>query len=135
MGPYRRAWRQANPAITARMRAQQAAYRAKPEVKARARYYEAQPEAIARRIASKVGMFIEVPNRPRPDWCECCGDFAGEVLHFDHCHNSGRFRGWCCRACNTGVGIMDNPARLRLRALYVERPFQSGPIKWVPDAK
>jgi len=30
---------------------------------------------------------------------------------------------------------MDNPARLRLRALYVERPFQSGPIKWVPDAK
>jgi hypothetical protein len=28
------------------------------------------------------------------------------------------------------MSIMDNPKRLRLRALYLERPFQVGLIQW-----
>ena len=88
------------------------------------------PEGIARKTANLHKMPIEIPNRPRPENCECCGEASNKALHFDHCHDTGRFRGWCCHVCNTCHGIADNPRRLRLRALYVERPFQPGPINW-----
>jgi hypothetical protein len=90
------------------------------------------PEYRARSIASHSRIPIEIPNRPRPDRCECCGEIptTKHPLHFDHCHDTGRFRGWCCAGCNNGTGIADNPKRLRLRALYLERPLQPGPINW-----
>jgi hypothetical protein len=110
--------------------------RAKPEIKTRIKAsqvkYDAKPENRARQIATKVGTPIEIPNRPRPfdNRCECCGEISTRTLHFDHCHDSGRFRGWCCHRCNSGAGLADNPKRLRLRARYLERPFQPEPIKW-----
>lgn len=87
-------------------------------------------EYKAAKIASYFKMPIEIPNRPRPANCECCGGASDRPLQFDHCHDTGRFRGWCCPPCNGGPGIMDNPKRLRLRALYLERSFSSGPVNW-----
>ena len=43
-------------------------------------------------------------------------------IHLDHCHVSGKVRGWLCVKCNTGLGMyQDNPARLRLAADYLEK--------------
>ena len=107
------------------------AYWASPGYKSKYKARRLQPKPSAQYIANRLGVPIEIPNRPRPEFCECCGGSpSNHALHLDHCHDTGRFRGWCCHGCNVGSGIMDNSRRLRLRALYLERPFQQGPINW-----
>jgi hypothetical protein len=42
-----------------------------------------------------------------PNYCECCGgspNGQGATLHRDHDHLTGKFRGWICMTCNTGIG-------------------------------
>ena len=34
---------------------------------------------------------------------ECCGK-TDEILHWDHCHETLKHRGWLCANCNTGIG-------------------------------
>lgn len=125
----------------------QKAWRSTPEVRARviarrstpaykmqqSRWHKAwhsTPEYKAQRAAYYYDMPIEIPNRPIPERCECCGEISVKTLHLDHCHDSGRFRGWCCNGCNVGTGIKDSPKLCRLRAIYLERPWQIGPIQW-----
>lgn len=41
--------------------------------------------------------------------CEICGAYS-ERLVIDHCHKTGRFRGFLCSTCNSGIGFLyDNP--------------------------
>jgi hypothetical protein len=117
-------------AASPKSKTQRVAYAASPEGMAKRATYLAKPAIRARFIAYRAHIPIEIPNRPMPERCECCGEISAITLHFDHCHDSGRFRGWCCIRCNTGGGIADNPKLLRLRALYLERPLQPGPISW-----
>jgi hypothetical protein len=43
-------------------------------------------------------------------------------MHYDHCHQTGKFRGWLCRKCNLMLGnAEDDPSRLREGASYLER--------------
>jgi len=42
---------------------------------------------------------------PQPDICECCGKKT-KKLNLDHCHDTGKFRGWLCHECNTGIGLL-----------------------------
>ena len=58
--------------------------------------------------------------------CAICGRTPGELsrmkLAVDHCHRTGKVRALLCGSCNTGIGMFhDNPEKLRLAALYVER--------------
>lgn len=47
------------------------------------------------------------------DTCALCGLYesddkhGGHRLHLDHDHNTGEFRGWLCRRCNTGLGFYE----------------------------
>lgn len=69
---------------------------------------------------------VRLAGRPMPDICEVCGRPPGKkgVLSFDHCHASGRFRGWLCTKCNNTLGMVDdNPELLRKLAEYLERPL------------
>lgn len=51
--------------------------------------------------------------------CTICRD--REPSHIDHCHTSGRVRGFICGQCNTGLGMFrDSPEFLRAAARYLE---------------
>ena len=59
--------------------------------------------------------------------CDVCGsaDSPGRDrkhhMHFDHCHETGRFRGWLCGSCNRILGLAkDDPDRLRKLAEYLD---------------
>ena len=39
------------------------------------------------------------------DTCECCGNKT-ETIHIDHDHNTLKFRGWLCGACNRAIGML-----------------------------
>lgn len=61
----------------------------------------------------------EIAGRPRPEKCELCSEVA--IVRFDHCHNSGNFRGWLCDRCNRTLGqVKDDPSLLRRMADYLE---------------
>lgn len=57
--------------------------------------------------------------------CEICFEalnspFSGERStrgQLDHCHETGRFRGWLCTQCNVGIGSFKDNVRLLQRAI------------------
>ena len=52
--------------------------------------------------------------------CECCGRI--DKLFYDHDHSSKKLRGFCCRSCNSGIGLLgDSEEGLRQALAYLER--------------
>lgn len=71
-------------------------------------------EAHKRSLVRKAG-------RPKPIECEIPNCHNTKLIAFDHCHNSGKFRGWICHNCNMTLGLVkDNPIILRDLAAYLE---------------
>ncbi|MEA2641534.1 MAG: hypothetical protein QOF51_2928 [Chloroflexota bacterium] len=57
--------------------------------------------------------------------CTICGGVnrSGRHLNIDHDHVTGKIRGVTCNLCNRGLGcFLDDPARLRAAARYLELP-------------
>jgi hypothetical protein len=49
-------------------------------------------------------------------------------LCIDHCHATGKVRGFLCRECNLGLGnYHDDPARMRAAAVYLEAARNPAP--------
>lgn len=64
---------------------------------------------------------VAIAGRPRAARCELCNRESKTV--FDHCHISGRFRGWLCRRCNVTLGLAHDDTALLLRIVsYLGRP-------------
>jgi hypothetical protein len=87
------------------------------------REYSATPEARQRIRARTAATLESLAGRPRPEVCDLCAGppDEGKSLHYDHCHQTGSFRGWLCRECNLMLGnARDNPQRLRDGAAYLE---------------
>ncbi len=57
-----------------------------------------------------------LPTRPCPQCCELCEKPFTATPHLDHDHFTGLFRGWLCRYCNTGIGMLQDCPRLLERA-------------------
>jgi Recombination endonuclease VII len=72
---------------------------------------------------------ITAPTRPRPGFCEICGEAETNkhqrtgtlfLLALDHSHRTGKFRGWICFRCNTIAGkAKDDPEILEKIARYL----------------
>jgi hypothetical protein len=60
-------------------------------------------------------------NAPlKPNHCDCCHKI--KKLTLDHNHLSGKFRGWLCRGCNTGIGALgDNLEGLLQATIYIKK--------------
>ena len=73
----------------------------------RGRIRKAFPEREAaqqrRQKAARDKALALAAGRPRPDTCDICPSPAGRIV-FDHCHDSGVFRGWLCDRCNRTLG-------------------------------
>jgi len=56
----------------------------------------------------------------KPDNCDNC--HKSKKLELDHLHGTAIFRGWLCRDCNTGVGLLGDTLEGVLRAaIYLEK--------------
>ena len=72
---------------------------------------------------------LECPTAPL--LCEICGREPPPKrrLSLDHCHTTGKFRGWLCPACNTGMGFVDRvgtkPIKKYLKRVIVISPYKS----------
>ncbi len=52
--------------------------------------------------------------------CACCGHESQSTLHLDHCHETGRLRGFVCKTCNTCIGyVQESSSRLISMAVWV----------------
>jgi hypothetical protein len=59
---------------------------------------------------------------PDTNVCDCCGVLCTEKLVFDHCHDELKWRGWLCRNCNTGIGMLgDNISGLKQAIKYLNK--------------
>ncbi len=137
-----KAWREANPEKWAAQSKRYALKHPEANKKAKQRYQVAHLEEIRKRDrAAKARMRstnpevsreirrrfherkekerVALAGRPRPDKCEICGEFNLRIC-FDHCHNTGKFRGWLCDRCNKVLGIVkDSPELLENLANYL----------------
>jgi hypothetical protein len=53
--------------------------------------------------------------------CDICSTkIAGRARHADHCHETGKLRGWLCSRCNQALGLLrDDPEILRKAIQYL----------------
>ena len=58
---------------------------------------------------------------PIPDCCELCGCSLKNMkrlnIHLDHCKETETFRGWLCKNCNVGLGMLGDDLEGIHRAL------------------
>jgi len=60
--------------------------------------------------------------RPPPSGtpCQCCGRI--DRLHVDHCRHTRTLRGFICRNCNAGIGMLgDSEQGVQLAVAYLQR--------------
>lgn len=97
---------------------------------ARQRHYRTLPKYIEyyrryRETTRRARRGLPEPTRPKPDVCECCQRPPGKhPLALDHCHFTGKFRGWLCHRCNTAIGLLgDLPISVALALAYLEKHY------------
>lgn len=53
--------------------------------------------------------------------CHCCGkpekSNGRKRLSLDHCHTTGKFRGWLCTQCNIALGMINDKPELLIHYL------------------
>lgn len=71
--------------------------------------------------SQRVGRGLPAPTRPDPKQCEICGK-GQKTSYLDHCHETGKFRGWLCHRCNVGLGCFgDNLSGISAALDYMRR--------------
>lgn len=77
-------------------------------------------EAIKRGAIKDLKHFEKLTGRKKPKNCDICE--SNMRICFDHCHESGEFRGWLCTRCNLILGhAKDDKKVLKLIIKYLEK--------------
>jgi hypothetical protein len=68
---------------------------------------------------------------PVSECCDNCGisfkNFPTVNIHLDHCKLTDSFRGWLCKNCNVGLGMLgDDEEGLKQALAYLERASNNG---------
>ena len=80
----------------------------------------------ANNVKSKFGISLEEYEQRLKDQdykCKICKVEIplGKDSHLDHCHRTGKLRGFLCKDCNKGLGIFkDNPEYLNFAIQYLK---------------
>ena len=98
----------------------------KAKVRARKRrYYAANPDKAARALeTSKQAGYRKWRGsanyeHPHNGICPICT--KEKLLVYDHCHETGAFRGWVCNNCNRGLGYFgDSVAGIQRALVYLQ---------------
>ena len=70
--------------------------------------------------------YLRKTSPPPSKSCDCCGQsFKGmstRDVHLDHCKETDTFRGWLCKNCNVGLGMLgDDIKGLELALAYLNK--------------
>tara|TARA_B100001094_G_scaffold32860_1_gene27356 strand:+ start:7689 stop:8141 length:453 start_codon:yes stop_codon:yes gene_type:complete len=68
-----------------------------------------------------------VSSNPQPEYgssCDLCKKPVYRNWQLDHCHETGKFRGWLCKGCNTGLGGIGDSFESTLNALIYLSKFK-----------
>jgi hypothetical protein len=57
--------------------------------------------------------------------CDLCKRPVYKNWQLDHCHDTGKFRGWLCKGCNTGLGGIGDSFESALNALLYFSRFKN----------
>lgn len=76
-----------------------------------------------RRYNTQILNKLKKKHKPRKNQCcQVCGvsiTKSGKA-NLDHCHKTGKFRGWLCGDCNKGIGLLgDTPAGVTRALAYL----------------
>jgi hypothetical protein len=79
------------------------------------------------RYKRKYGLDIEAVNAllsNQKGKCDICEEpiKIGENAHLDHCHTTGKIRGFLCQKCNHAIGLFgDSAKKLKSAQKYLEK--------------
>lgn len=99
----------------------------------RQRLREFTPSTLeARRRGRWKAARLPSPTRPCPGACEICNktdvvkrSARIRALALDHCHATGKFRGWLCFRCNVGLARFgDSLDGIRRAYEYLQRAYE-----------
>lgn len=80
----------------------------------RKRAYGVTQEQFDQMVAEQNGLCLICGNPPS-------GKGKSNILHVDHCHDTGRIRGLLCTNCNCGIGFFkDDPELVKKALAYLE---------------
>ena len=68
-----------------------------------------------------------IKSHPQPPYgssCDLCNKPVYKNWQLDHCHETGKFRGWLCKGCNTGLGGIGDSFESSLKALIYLSKFK-----------
>lgn len=68
-----------------------------------------------------------ISSNPQPEYgspCDLCKKPVHRNWQLDHCHETGKFRGWLCKGCNTGLGGIGDSFESTLNALIYLSKFK-----------
>ena len=85
-------------------------------------FKETKCKVCCSRLQAEKRLLREQHRYPDSTVCDCCGLISTEKLVFDHCHDELKWRGWLCRKCNTGIGLLgDNISGLKQAIMYLKK--------------
>jgi hypothetical protein len=71
---------------------------------------------IAIKLAKNLGILYKAPQGTKCAICECDAS-SGNGIVFDHSHETGKPRGYCCNSCNRSLGIFKDNVKGLIKAI------------------